>query len=1070
MNKVSQTLNVAGQKLKTGLSNVGSRLRQIKLPNLTSTRSKISTLQVGKHKQSRKDIADKNSPKALSATKTKQARRRSLRRKLRKVALVILCVMLLAGVVGSVVIFAKVQQLDAKLPPVDNPFQDRELASVIYDRNGVELYKMYDKFNRDPLTLEDIPYHVRWAFLAAEDVDFYTHQGFDALAIASCAVRNAVTRRVQCGGSTITQQMVKITLGQSDSTIDRKISELLMAVKIEQRYSKDEILQLYLSVVPFGSNIYGLTAASRFYFGVEPKNLTLSQAAILASIGQSPARLSPTVPFDGDKEKSQELVKERQLYVLGQLEEKMQRINEQHRKNIGKADAEDLFTKEFIDKSRSADLVYRAPVFTNKKAGHFVDFVMEQLQKRNYKNNEEPFELSELQTEGLRIYTTLDYGLQTVAEGAVANGVNAARRYNIHNGGIVTIKPSTGEVITMVGSRSYYGKSEGCEDPVKERNCLYNPQVNVINSRQSPGSSSKPHGYQEAYRQGKLFPGSLLPDIPLSVPGYRIQNALGNFIGVGKDPHNPSTTAAEMLNTSRNLPAVMVVNLIGVARFVEMMQQFGYTTFTNPSQYGPSVILGGSDVLPIEHAQGYGVFANGGDLVRYEVITKIEDRYGKVIWELKNPERKRVGDPQAIYQLNSTMKNNVVTSWDGRDIATKTGTSEDYKDLWLASYTPDMVTIAWMGNNNNVSARRYTFAINLITPWVRNYMRHIGGSPHFNKKTPFSRPGGIVSGGGFDRNAEGEYNGISRSFMVDGRKPPADVVRAKRTVCKDQPTRLARQVDIDMGMAEERWFNRYVMQTPEFQAQFDEDFKRRYGFENKIPDQQCDLQRVNLTATVTGGANLSVSGSIAANTGNNYTINLVADNPTSGVVIGTITPNADGTFNETLSYPATSVLPNGKYTIYLTTSPASTTRSFADIIVRNDTSNAISVSASDYTFAYGKTVTVSAGFSGFSSPTKVEMYVSKNGGAFTLARSFSNEELGTGTVSMSDYFSAKIANETATYRVYAVVYHRQTGVSRSNDVITINVNGATSSSSSSSASTTSTSSSSTSSAPSLPLP
>jgi len=867
--------------------------------------NKLSTLKVGNKGHSKR-------PAKLTTSDAKKARRKLIWKRIKKGLLIFGGVILIIFVAFGIFAFAKIQELNAKLPPVEDPFRSREIASVIYDRNGNELYRLFNKFNRDPVKLEEIPHQVRWAFLAAEDSDFYTHQGFDILSIISCTVRNVLSRSIQCGGSTITQQMVKITLDKSQNTIERKISEILMATKVEQSYTKDEILQMYLTVAPFGSNIYGLTSASQFYFGVAPKDLTLPQAAVLASIVQSPAALSPTVPFDGDKERAQAAVKVRQMYVLDQLEQKTLQINDQHRKNVNSTEEADLFTKEVVEAAKVAELTYREPKFGDKKAGHFVDMVISLLQQRNYRNGEEPFTLSDIQTEGLKIYTTLDYRLQTFSEAAVLSAVNANRGRNLHNGSLMLTKPSTGEIFVMVGSADYNGDKSGCD--ANKRNCLFDPQVNIMTSLQSPGSSTKPFGYYEAYRQGKFMPTSLLPDIPLKIPGYSIQNALSNFIGIG-NADSPSTSAQEMLRTSRNLPAIMLVQLISVQRFVETMREFGYSTFQNMSQYGPSVILGGSDIKGVDHAQGYGVFANGGDLVKYEVITKIEDRNGKVLWELKTPERKRVADPQAVYLLNQSLRNNYNFSFDGRDIADKTGTSEDYKDLWIGAYSPDFVVVAWMGNNNNAELNRNTFSANIVVPWVRTYVRNIAGDPYFNQRTSFARPGGIISTGGAGSDS-GDYTGIGGGLAIEGRVPPTDIKRVRLTVCVDQPTRIARGNGLDSGFTQERVFTYYVMRNADLQNQFNADFNRRYGRENKIPDQECDVNRSGLTFNASAsGTDFVVSGRAIFTGSSVSSVKIYKD---SVSVANRLTPNpsvnADGTFSAT--YNSGLILP-GTYTYKL---------------------------------------------------------------------------------------------------------------------------------------------------------
>ncbi len=822
----------------------------------------------GKRKQiSRLEMAARNSPRARFAALKKYRLSKSTRQKLKKIALLCLGLFLVVGILGGIWFFSYLQKLNDELPPVENPFQDKELTSVIYDRNGTQLYKMFNQFNRDPVDITQIPERVQWAFLSAEDIDFYTHSGFDPAAIIRCGLYY-ITRHngTTCGGSTITQQLVKITTDQSAPTLERKIRELLFSVKIEQAYTKSQILQMYLTVAPFGSTIYGITTAAQFYFGKTPKDLTLAEAADLASMIQDPVRLSPTIGSDTNA--NQARLKERQMYVLGQMQTYKDKINNQTRTNEDNPELEDVVTDEMITAAKTEDVKYRAPIFTGKKAGNFVDYTLEQLQTGNY-NGGEPFTLSQLQTGGYKVYTSLDYDLQQIAEQSVADAVNTyGPVYDFSNAALITTQPSTGEIITMVGSKNYYGTSEGCD--AQGKNCLFDPQVNVLANPRSPGSSTKPFGTYEAYKEGKLFSGSVLPDVPIDVGGgYTVKNWNGTYMGVG-----PQTTAGDMLRISRNLPALVVLKVIGIPTFLQTLRSFGYTTFADDSQFGPSVILGGSGVIGIEHAQAYGVFANGGNLVRTQVITKIVDRTGKTIYEY-TPQPTKVADERAVYMLNETLLNNHALSWDGRDVSVKSGTSENSTDAWIAAYSPDFVSIAWVGNNNSQHMSLNAFGENAVAPWIKDYMRQIGDSPYFAAATQFPRPAGITQGGGCTSNCLGSYQGLASGYMMDDVSVPSDVTYSKIQVCDDQPDRLARPVDVATGHAKDAVAVYYKMAAPEYQGFLDnymyDQATQGKGMPNGGPRDYCDKDRSGGTSTSQNPFFSALTFTITA-TGNNFKV------------------------------------------------------------------------------------------------------------------------------------------------------------------------------------------------------
>jgi penicillin-binding protein 1A len=745
-----------------------------------------------------------------------------------KPVLVSLCIAATFAMMFAVKGLQGLQEVYASLPPVETPFNLEDLATTVYDRKGVELYKLIGQEARDDVHIKDVPEHVKWAFLAAEDIDYYKHDGVDFAAILRCSINFVETNGTNiCGGSTITQQLIKMTTADNRLSFDRKLREILMAQEVENYYTKQQILEQYLTMVPMGSNFYGLTTGARFYFDKDAKELTLAEAALLAAIIQNPVALSPTVGLP-DPETSKPKAIQRQQYILDQLEKYMSEINEQTRINLDNPELPDILTPEMIAAARTEELKYQPPIYTSKKAGHFVDYAVKLLTKRGY-NQGKPFTLTELQTGGYKVYTTLDYDIQIQLEESAAE---AMARYapiaDAHNQAMVLLNPRNGEILALMGSKSYGGQSEGCD--VNGQNCYFDPQMNVMDTPQSPGSSTKPFLTYEAYRQGTLFTGSFMPDVPISIGDYYPKNWNGTFHGVSS-----RTYAASMLCESRNLPAIVTYGMVGLPRFLQVMNEFGYSTYPLDGDYGPSVVLGGADILGIEHAQAYAVLADGGNFHRHQVITKIVDREGNTVYQ-HNPTSKQVADPRAVFMVNYSLLNCYGSSWDGREVAAKTGTSENSIDAWEVVYTPDLVVLGWMGNNNNVPMNGSGFGGVIVLPWIKDFMRRVGDTEYFAARTNFPQPEGLVFGGGNGQP------GIAPGFMMTDKTPPSDVFTRTVTVCKDQPNRLARQIDIDTGNSMNISATYYRMPAPDWQYFLDA-YLAGTGNPNGGPNQQCDVPR-----------------------------------------------------------------------------------------------------------------------------------------------------------------------------------------------------------------------------------
>lgn len=752
------------------------------------------------------------------------------REKVQKVGAIILGVFFIAFLSAFIGLMFYIKSVTEELPSPDAPFGDKAEATIIYASNqnpetgrNEQLYTLFGEEDREFIEIESIPDHVKWSFLAAEDVDFYEHPGFDLGGLVKAGLYEVFKIGSPRGGSTVTQQLIKQTVVGSDRTYERKIKEILMAMEVERRYSKDEILEMYLNTINFGSNKHGLKRAAEFYYGKDVKDLTLAEAAVLARIPNSPTENSPTLSPNGAENA---LIGK--AYTLDQMERNLDKINDRIESD------DNIILKEEIEEARNAEMVYIEPRI-DIEAPHFVFYVQKLLTTKGY-NNGEPFDLNELRTGGFNVYTTLDTTIQDIAVEEVENAaVKYAAPFGASNAAVIITKPGTGDVLAMVGSKSYDAPSEGTK---------FDGKVNVTDSLQSMGSSMKPMAYTKAFELGISSPGSYLPDIPIQIGAYKPRNYNGGFKG-------PETgaTAREQLRESKNIPPIILVDAMGVDVFVDSLAKWGYETIErNKGAFGHSLVLGGGDVTMVEHAQGYGVLANGGQIVKIDPIQKITKidpttQEEKVIYE-KEPKKEVVADQRATYMtthiLNFKNRPNAADGYiDGRDFAGKTGTSEAPNDTLFWGYTPDFVIGGWVGNNDNSAMRSNADGGNVTQPWVMNILKRI--APYFPEKTPFSRPGQIISGNACS-SSENQEEGVECSeqggdLVIEGKLPPAYIYKKKYTVCTDQPDRLARDIDKQVGKATDVEVKIYKMPSPALQKFLDEATK------SLIPTELCDISR-----------------------------------------------------------------------------------------------------------------------------------------------------------------------------------------------------------------------------------
>ncbi|NCO12493.1 MAG: penicillin-binding protein [Candidatus Pacebacteria bacterium CG_4_10_14_3_um_filter_34_15] len=572
------------------------------------------------------------------------------------------------------------------------------VSTQIFDRNQKLLYEIFADENRTPIKLDSLPPYVYQASIAIEDKNFYKHFGFDLSGIVR-AIRSNITGGRLEGGSTITQQLVKNALLTRERSIQRKIKEGVLAVFTEALYTKEEILEMYLNYISYGGTSVGIEAAANSYFDKNASQLTLAEAALLAGLPQAPSRYSP---FGSDPVAA----KNRQVEVLRRMQE------------------DDYITKIEVQQAESEVLNFALSKI-NINAPHFVFYVRDLLYEK--------YGVETVERGGLRVTTTLDLDLHNAAQASLSAEVKRLENYQVGNGAALIIKPDTGEILSMIGSKDYFNATD-------------EGQVNVTLANRQPGSSIKPIMYATAFQEKALNPGTILVDSPTC------------FISPGQKPYCPKNydgsfkgpvTIRSAIGNSLNIPAVKGLRTIGVETFITQANKMGITSWTDPSKYGLSLTLGGGEVKMINLAQAFSVLANEGVKTPITPFIKIEDFRGNVLMEENLEKRKedlktltefdgeeslgdltRVMDKAPAYMTSHIMQdNNARVQAFGSNselvipdkiVSAKTGTTNDLKDNWTVGFTPEYLVITWVGNNDN-------------TPMNRNVVSGVtGAAPIFN--------------------------------------------------------------------------------------------------------------------------------------------------------------------------------------------------------------------------------------------------------------------------------------------------------------------------------------------------
>lgn len=694
-------------------------------------------------------------PKRTGTAGAVKPEKKKFKKILSKILMVGLGIGLFLAAGGAIFAGLYLKGIESSLPD-PNKLVDRasDQSTTILDRNGKELYTIYGDKNREFVSLDKVPSQTKWAILSAEDVEFYNHKGLDFAGIVRAAYANFILKRVARGASTITQQLVKNTvlydvLGDEvyQQTYSRKIKEILITMQIEQKFSKDEILQMYINEVPFGGVNYGIQAASKAYFGKDVSELSLAESAMLAGVIASPTYYSPIYGSNP------ELSKVRQEVVLDQMLK--------HKDVTG-------VTEEEIKAAKEEKLVY-ASQNIDIKAPHFVFYVKQEL--------EQLYGIDRVERGGLKVTTTLDYSLQEIAEDEITKGVKKyGQPWGVYNGAMVVLDPHTNQILTMVGSVDYWNT----KDPRIDGN------VNVTTSLRQMGSSVKPYTYLTAFTKG-YGPWMEAPDVKgLNFGTYKLDNWDNSYLG--------SMTAREALIKSRNIPAVYTAQLIGVDSFIETAEKLGITTLTNRDAYGLSITLGAAEMKLLEHAGAYTVFATGGIKRPISSILKVVDSKNETLFEYKESDGERIFDEKDVYMLNWILCDmggfgdqpmNQMYLYNGkRMFCGKTGTTNGPRDLSAIMYDKNLVVAVWTGNNNNVETPG-AWSTTVPLPIANSFMLRVATQ---YKPEGFTRPAGILATTVCNDTGRTPGEGVDCkkvASIYSAEKPPKVDARTAVKLCKD---------------------------------------------------------------------------------------------------------------------------------------------------------------------------------------------------------------------------------------------------------------------------------------------
>lgn len=652
---------------------------------------------------------------------------------LRRIRLFIaLCLVVFAGL-GFGYIFAAYQSL----PAVGNNMRPA-VSSQVFDSHGRLITTLHSDQNRLPIDINKVPQNLQNAFIAAEDNRFYEHIGIDPIGIFRAIFANLTNRGIAQGGSTITQQLAKNAFLSQEQTLKRKIQEAMLALEIEHKYSKKEILEMYMNQIYFGQGAYGIQTAAKTYFNKDVNELTLTQCAMLAGLPKSPNYYSP---FNNLNE-----AKKRKNVVLDQM------VKYGY---VSAAEAEDAKNQDLglskSHQSKEAD-----------EYASFIDYVSQQVAKK--------YGDDALYKEGLKIYTTMDVDKQHAAVRAMRNLPN---NYTDENGltqpqaAIVSIDPKTGHILAMVGGRG--------QDSFNRASMAV----------RQPGSAFKPFVYLTAL-QHDMTPDTTMNDQPVTYGSWSPKNAGGSYSG--------TMTLSDALAHSVNTIAVQLADQVGTKNIIANAKKMGITTL-DAKDDNLAMALGGltKGVTPLEMASAYGTFANKGVHVKPTAIVKILDRNGNVLEDASTLEKEetktRVMSEREAYEM-TTMLEGVIDHGTGtaaaigRPAAGKTGTTDDNKDAWFVGYTPDIVTAVWIGDDTGAHSLGDIYGGTVPAEIWRDYM---------SSATSDESGGDFSAPSGMERRKETASSNKSSSRSDDREEPKKKSATSEKPATKEKSKQQTQQ-------------------------------------------------------------------------------------------------------------------------------------------------------------------------------------------------------------------------------------------------------------------------------------
>jgi len=549
------------------------------------------------------------------------------------------------------------------LPSPGKLSQTSQNSTVFYDREGKVIYEMYKDKNRVPVDIKDVADNLKKATVAIEDKNFYKHRGVSQTGILRAVLNIFLKRRLE-GGSTITQQLIKNVLLTSQRVISRKVREIILAIEVERRYSKDQILEMYLNEAPYGGSYWGVATATSAYFNKSPKNLNLVESAILAGLPQNPSYFSPFIGKNS-------AWKDRAIDVLRRMRE-------------------DGYITKVQEKKALTDLdkVKFASPRLNISAPHFIFYV---------KNMVEEEMGPKIIDTGVKIKTTLALDVQKSAEKIVKDEISKLKDFDVSNAAVVVLDSKTGEILAMVGSYDYNDDKFG--------------KFNAALGLRQPGSALKPFEYGLALEKGYTA-ASVIMDVKTVFPNqgekdYIPENYDGKFAG--------PIQLRFALGNSINIPAVKILAMVGIKDFLQYLSNFGMDTFgptqENIKRFGLSISLGGGETTLLDLTSSYAVLANGGTKRNLSSFTEISDFNNKKLYqEIKAKEKQIVPEEVAFIISHILSDNNAriqvfgpnsYLKIPGKTVAVKTGTTNDKRDNWAVGYTKKITIGVWVGNNDN---------------------------------------------------------------------------------------------------------------------------------------------------------------------------------------------------------------------------------------------------------------------------------------------------------------------------------------------------------------------------------